>query len=258
MTATVASSSASSHGVAYGNPFWAAVKQSLAALNASARLFAIHRTEVLLLDRTEIREEAGHRARAGMIGLWTRRAVDGLQLTGHEHVRQRSALGGRVHAGRQRLVHRRRPRRVDVADPPLDRGGIQTDEAQEVAVPDRAARRVAVHADAFAGQIRGLPDGAALPDIQVARREVAQGKHGEADVAAVALVDAVEVLRHRPLPALHPWVLHGATGISARAGHEPRLPKIIVTGSPNDLLLESVRDPTSRQIVGRQLNRDSV
>src|SRR6267143_7303703 len=36
--------------------------------------------EVLLLDRAEIREEADHRARAGMIGLRTRRAVDGLQL----------------------------------------------------------------------------------------------------------------------------------------------------------------------------------
>jgi hypothetical protein len=41
MTAAVASSSASSHGVAYGNPFWAAVKQSLAAPNASVRLWAI-------------------------------------------------------------------------------------------------------------------------------------------------------------------------------------------------------------------------
>src|SRR5256885_12943130 len=34
--------------------------------------------EVRLLDCTEVREEAGHRPRAGMIGLWTRRAVDGL------------------------------------------------------------------------------------------------------------------------------------------------------------------------------------
>ena len=37
----MSSSSASSHGVAYGNPRWAAAKQSLAAMNASVRLRAI-------------------------------------------------------------------------------------------------------------------------------------------------------------------------------------------------------------------------
>ena len=41
ITAAVSSSSASSHGVAYGKPCWAAVKQSLAAPNASVRLLAI-------------------------------------------------------------------------------------------------------------------------------------------------------------------------------------------------------------------------
>src|SRR5216684_6258222 len=99
---------------------------------------------------------------------------------------------------------------VDVPDPPLDGGRIQPHEAQEVTVPDGSARVVAVHADAPPGQVRGLPDRAASADVQVARREVAQRKHGEADIAAIALVDAVEVLRHRPLAALHAWVLHGA------------------------------------------------
>src|SRR5207249_2702187 len=113
--------------------------------------------------------------------------------------------------GRQRLVHRRGPGRVDVADPPFDGRGVQADEAEEVAVPDGAARRVAVHADTLAGQVRGFPDQAAAADVQVARREVAQRKHGQADEAPIALVDPVQVLRHRPLAAVYAWVLNGPT-----------------------------------------------
>jgi len=55
MTAAVSSSSASSQGVAYGNPVWAALKQSLAAMNASVRLLAIQRFASQTSRRTTIR-----------------------------------------------------------------------------------------------------------------------------------------------------------------------------------------------------------
>ena len=89
-------------------------------------------------------------------------------------------------------------------------GRVQAQVAQEVAVPDRPAGGVAVHADALAGQVLGPPDRTVAADVQVAGREVAQREHGQADVAAVALLHAVEVLRHRPLAALDLRVLHGA------------------------------------------------
>ena len=57
----------------------------------------------------------------------------------------------------------------------------------------------------------GRSDRAAPPDVQVARREVAQREHGEADVAVVALVHPVEVLGHRPFAAVDLRVLHGAS-----------------------------------------------
>jgi hypothetical protein len=45
-------------------------------------------------------------------------------------------------------------RGVDVTDPPLDGVRVHADEAQEVAVPDRPGRRVAVHAVALVGEER--------------------------------------------------------------------------------------------------------
>src|SRR5262249_36149969 len=117
----------------------------------------------------------------------------------------------RAHAVRQRRVHRRRrPRRVDVADPPLDGGRVQSDEAQEVSVPDRAARGVAVHADALAGATRPRAERSGPPEVEIARGEVAQWEHGEPDKTSITLVDAVEVLRHRPLAALHRRILYSA------------------------------------------------
>src|SRR6266851_9841593 len=47
--------------------------------------------KVLLLDRTEVREQAGDGSALGMVGLRARRTVDGLQLPGDQHVRQRPA-----------------------------------------------------------------------------------------------------------------------------------------------------------------------
>jgi len=100
----VSSSSASSHGVAYGNPFCAAVKQSLAALNALVRLSAIRlprlapeddqvlRREraglekVFLLDQAKVREQAQDRACSRVVGRRARRAVDGVELAGDQHV----------------------------------------------------------------------------------------------------------------------------------------------------------------------------
>src|SRR5262249_39565869 len=65
-------------------------------------------------------------------------------------------------------------------------------------------------ADALADEIIRLTHRAAASDVEVARGEIAQGKHGETDVAPIALVDTVEILRHRPLTAQHVGVLHGA------------------------------------------------
>jgi hypothetical protein len=109
------------------------------------------------------------------------------------------------------VVHRCGPRRVDVPDPPLDGGRVETHEAQEVTVPNGSAGGVAVHADALTGEVRRLPDRATATDVQVAGREIAQRKHGKADIATIALVDAVQVLRHRPFAPLHGRILHGAT-----------------------------------------------
>ena len=50
--------------------------------------------EVLLLDGAEVREEAGDGARAGVVGLRARRAVDRLQLAGDQQVGQRAPGGG--------------------------------------------------------------------------------------------------------------------------------------------------------------------
>ena len=77
-------------------------------------------------------------------------------------------------------------------------------------IPDGAAGGVAVHADAPAGEVFGPADRAAPANVEIARGEIAQGEHGQADVAPIALLDAVEVLRHRPLTALHGFILHGA------------------------------------------------
>src|SRR5262249_29748634 len=89
-------------------------------------------------------------------------------------------------------------------------GRAEPDEAQEVSVPDRAARGVAVHADALAGEIRRRADRSVTPDVEIARGEVAQWEHGEPDKTSITLVDAVEVLRHRPLAALHRRILYSA------------------------------------------------
>src|SRR5438067_2001957 len=61
------------------------------------------RAEVLLLDLATIWEEADERSALDMVGLRARRAVDRLQLAGDQHLRQRTALRRRAHAGRQRL-----------------------------------------------------------------------------------------------------------------------------------------------------------
>src|SRR5215471_15958845 len=92
--------------------------------------------EVVLLDGAELREEPDEPPGRGVVGLRPRRAVDRLELAGPQHVRERPAGWRRVDARRQRNVHRRRPGRVDVADPPLDGRRIDADEAQEVPIPD--------------------------------------------------------------------------------------------------------------------------
>src|SRR6266568_3182479 len=47
---------------------------------------------------------------------------------------------------------------------------------------------------------------------------------GEVKPEGIALVDAVEVLRHAPLAALDLWVLHGARGDAPARGAGPRGP----------------------------------
>ena len=153
----------------------------------------------------------------------TGRTVDRLHVVRDEHVRQRPARRRSLHTGREARVHRRgRPRRVDVAHPPLDGQRIQAKIAKEVPVPDRPAGRVAVHADALSGQILWPTDGPVTPDVQVAGGEVPKREHGQADIAAVALLHPVEVLRHRPLAALDLGVLDGAPQhLGARGPRSP-------------------------------------
>jgi hypothetical protein len=116
---------------------------------------------------------------------------------------------------------------------------------------------VAVHADALAGQVLGPTDRAAPADVQVARREVAQREHRQADVAAIALVHAVEVLGHRPLAAVHLPVLHGAPQhLRAR---RPRSPAAQDHGERDALGLDLARrEPQDARVVGAGQGHSNV
>jgi len=205
------------------------------------------------------REEAGQpRPRPGMISLRTR-GCRWPQLAGVACSNNDRPLAGACHAGPAAFCSIGADHGVVECRRSTTRSaGIQTDERRKWPVPDRAARRVAVHAGCACRPDRGLPDGAASPDVQVARGGSAARKtRGKADGAAVALVDTVEVLRPRPLTALGTAEFRTRDGaISARAGTSPGCPRFSVSA----ILRFTRRWPAAwtRGVVGaRQRDRDS-
>ena len=165
--------------------------------------------EILPLDRPELRYQPHDRSVRRMVPSRAGRAVDRVQLTLQQHVRQRPA--------RRRHRYPRRigfvafgVRCVDVADGPLHVLRRNAHVVQEMAVPDRAARRPAVHADALAREPGHGADGRSLPHIQIARREVAQHEHRQPHGRSVTTADTPQMQPHRGLAALHRVVAKAA------------------------------------------------
>src|SRR5215469_16036394 len=104
-----------------------------------------------------------------------------------------------MHAIRQGIDVRLRPRRIDVADPPLEALRPHPDESEKVPIPDRAAGHPIVHADPLAVQIGRGPYRTIFALIMVARSEVAKREDRQIHIALVALVDTADLSNHRRL-----------------------------------------------------------
>ena len=109
---------------------------------------------------------------------------------------------------------------------------IEPDEAQEMPIPDAAAIGPAVDADALPHEVFRSPDRSVLADIQVRAVKLRNGNIGRPTWLRSPLSIRIKWPAIDCSPPCTSGSCSARRSISARAGHEPRLPSSSVKSIP--------------------------
>src|ERR1700680_4589212 len=91
--------------------------------------------EVVALYRPNVGKKADYWSVDRIVTPRPRRAVDCVELAGDQHIGKPASRRRLVHSLRQSVEMGRRPRRIDIADPPFEALGRHIDKPQKMPVP---------------------------------------------------------------------------------------------------------------------------